>query len=363
MNYQLMQSLLQDGKNIYLNFIKMKVAIHKPDYPNSFSHKWIEYCEAFQIDYFIVDCLSTDIIKILKEEKATHLLWHFGQIWKDLLTARNILFSAEMMGLKVFPDKYTSWHYDDKVSQKYLLEAMDVDIVNSYVFYEKSIANKWISEFNNFPVVAKLRRGSGSTSVRLLKSKREFINYSNRLFSRGLSPESSLLHDFHKRVDALKTFNEYLIVLQKIYMRVLSRLSVIQKYPKELGYIYTQDFIKGNSFDIRIIVIGSKAYGIKRMVRKNDFRASGSGNIIYDVSQINLQCVKNGFEISEKLKTQSIAIDYIFDESKNPFVTEISYAFTPRAYDKCEGFWDKDLVFHKGPSILEYEIIKELLID
>ena len=33
---------------------------------------------------------------------------------------------------------------------------------------------------------------------------------------------------------------------------------------------------------VRVIVINDKAFAIKRMVRKNDFRASGSGIIEYD---------------------------------------------------------------------------------
>ena len=46
---------------------------------------------------------------------------------------------------------------------------------------------------------------------------------------------------------------------------------------KEREYVYFQEFLPGNNFDIRIIVIGDKAFGLKRMVRKGDFRASGSG--------------------------------------------------------------------------------------
>jgi glutathione synthase/RimK-type ligase-like ATP-grasp enzyme len=55
-----------------------------------------------------------------------------------------------------------------------------------------------------------------------------------------------------------------------------------KKFNPEKNYVYFQDFIPQNDFDIRIIVIGKRAFAIKRMVRKGDFRASGSGNIKYD---------------------------------------------------------------------------------
>lgn len=341
----------------------MKLAIHKPDYPNSFSHKWIEYCNINNIDYIIVDCLENDIIKTLKNSKVTHLLWAFSQLWKDLMTARNVLFSAEMMGLKVFPNKYTSWHFDDKISQKYLFEAMNIDSVSSYVFYNHDIAKKWVSQIEQFPLVFKLRRGSGSTSVKLMRSREDFIRNSNRMFSRGISPISSISHDFSKRVKSIKTLNDLKIAYNKIITRISNKIFGIHTYPNEVGYIYAQEFIKDNNFDIRIVVIGNKAYGIKRMVRKNDFRASGSGNIIYDVSQIDINCVSKSFKISEKLKTQSIAIDFVFDNNKNPLVIEISYGFAPRVYDLCEGYWDKYLKFHISTNTLEYDIIEGLIRD
>jgi glutathione synthase/RimK-type ligase-like ATP-grasp enzyme len=340
----------------------MKVAIHKPDYLNSFSHKWIEYCQNNNIDYIIVDCLDTDIIRILKKNQATHLLWHFSQYWHDLLTARNILYSAEMMGLYVYPNKFTSWHFDDKISQKYLLESMDIELVNSYVFYSQNVAIKWIVNSNKFPIVAKLRRGSGATTVILLKTRKQAISYCKRMFTIGNSPISGITHDLSKRINSLKNIPDYLNIIKKIARRLKNNLLGIYEYPKEQGYFYFQEFIENNTFDIRIIIIGNKAYGIKRLVRKNDFRASGSGNIVYDISQINIKCVEKGFIIADKLKTQSLAIDFVFDEKNNPLVIEVSYGFIPRPYDHCEGYWDKNLIFNKGSNNLEFNIIEDLLV-
>ena len=56
---------------------------------------------------------------------------------------------------------------------------------------------------------------------------------------------------------------------------------------REIGYVYFQDFIPQNNFDIRVCVVGDKAFAIKRMVRENDFRASGSGFIYYEKDHFN----------------------------------------------------------------------------
>jgi hypothetical protein len=105
--------------------------------------------------------------------------------------------------------------------------------------------------------------------------------------------------------------------------------------------------IPNNKYDIRICVVGNKAFGLKRLIRKNDFRASGSGNIIYKKQEIDERCVQIAFNINEKIKAQSIAFDFVFDANNNPLIVEISYGFVVKVYDPCEGYWDKDLNWHE----------------
>ncbi|MBA7540303.1 hypothetical protein ES705_32599 [subsurface metagenome] len=116
---------------------------------------------------------------------------------------------------------------------------------------------------------------------------------------------------------------------------------------KERGYAYFQDFIPFNNYDIRIIVIDNKAFAIKRMVRNNDFRASGSGNIIYEKEEIDKHTIELSFEISEKLKSGCLAFDFVYDNF-NPLITEVSYGFSVEGYDKCPGYWDNKLNWHEG---------------
>jgi hypothetical protein len=54
------------------------------------------------------------------------------------------------------------------------------------------------------------------------------------------------------------------------------------------------------------------------------------------------------FELNQKIKTQCIAIDYVF-KNKQPLMVEISYGFSPGGYDSCEGYWDKNIIWHAGP--------------
>ena len=71
----------------------------------------------------------------------------------------------------VFPNFNTAWHFDDKVGQKYLLEAIDAPLVPSYVFYSKEMALKWLEQ-TQFPKVFKLRGGAGSANVKLVQDEK-----------------------------------------------------------------------------------------------------------------------------------------------------------------------------------------------
>ena len=95
---------------------------------------------------------------------------------------------------------------------------------------------------------------------------------------------------------------------------------------------------------------GFKENAVKlSLERKNDFRASGSGMIVYRKEEIDERCVKIAFEVNEKIKSQSIAFDFVFDADNDPVIVEISYGFIKEVYDPCEGFWNKDLNWHEGP--------------
>src|SRR5699024_7603805 len=85
-----------------------------------------------------------------------------------------------------FPDFQTAWHFDDKVGQKYLLEAIGAPLVSSYVFYDRQNALEWIAEAD-FPKVFKLRRGAGSAHVKLARNKSEARKLVGRAFSGGFS--------------------------------------------------------------------------------------------------------------------------------------------------------------------------------
>lgn len=321
----------------------MKIAIHHRS--GSFSDRWIEYCEKNNVSFKIINAYDSDIIAQLKD--CDVLFWHYHHAnHKDVLAARNILNSLEHAGIKVFPDWKTAWHFDDKVAQKYLLEAIGAPLVPSYVFYDKKTALEWVEQ-TNFPKVWKLKGGAGSQNVQLIHTKQQARKYVKKAFGKGFSQFNRWGY-FKERIRKVRNGQDDFLGIFKGLGRLFIPTEFSKMHGREKGYIYFQEFIPDNDFDIRVIIVNDKAFALKRMVRKNDFRASGSGQIIYDKNQIDERCVQIAFEVNKKIQAQSIAFDFIFDQNNNPLIVEISYGYSMKAYDECEGYWDEDLKWNEG---------------
>jgi glutathione synthase/RimK-type ligase-like ATP-grasp enzyme len=84
----------------------------------------------------------------------------------------------------IFPNAKTSWHYDDKLGPKFLLEATGPPHVPTYVFYDKNQALNW-AKTRHYPKVFKLRRGAGSMNVILVRHTKQATSLIRRGFAPG----------------------------------------------------------------------------------------------------------------------------------------------------------------------------------
>ena len=333
------------------------IAIH--DCPLSFSDRWIEYCREKAVDYRIVDCYSSDIIDRLRSHSA--LLWHWGlREPHSFLIARSVITAAEKMGLLVYPNSDTAWHYDDKLAQKYLLEAIGAPLIKTEVFFNLHGAESWIGKAE-FPLVFKLRNGSASSNVRLVRSRGEALGLCRKAFSRGFNSIPGYLYDRDKKIKTVRDWSDFSRKLKRL-PGALKKISQTRNLlPREKGYIYFQEFIPGVSNDIRITVIGKRAFAYTRSVRPNDFRASGSGLNSYDQERIPRECIKVAFKITEEIHAQSLACDFIQDKDKNIHLTEVSYGFPRQHIADAPGYWDDDLIWRDNRIAAEDAIIEDMI--
>ena len=320
----------------------MKIAIHHRK--GSFSERWIEYCKENSITYKIVNAYSSDIIKQIEDCDAFMWHHHHGNV-KDLLIAKELMFSLEQANKIVFPDFKTAWHFDDKIGQKYLFESINAPLVPTYVSYDMKEAIDWANN-TVFPKVFKLRGGAGASNVRLVKNKNEAKKIIKKAFSKGF-PQFDRWNHFFEKYNHFKNSRNIIDLLKGFY-RLVRVPELGKKIYNQKGYVYFQDFIPNNKGDIRIIVINKKAFVIHRLNRKNDFRASGSGIIDYpDNNTVNFDCLSTAFKLSDKIGSDCVAFDFVL-EKEEPLVVEISYSFTTKGYDLCKGYWDENLNWFPG---------------
>lgn len=333
------------------------IGIHEID--NSFSDKWVTYCKKNGIPFRRINCLATDVMD--QCEGLDGVLWNWGHNNAvNSLVARPIIASLEAMGLVVFPNVNTCWHYDDKVAQKYLLEAIGAPLIPAWVFTNKVAAMRWI-DAATWPKVFKLRCGAGSTNVRLILNRREAIMLCRQAFGRGFPAVASYLTDMRTRVRKTENANDFWRRLARAPRTFYNIVTARRQMHREKGYLYFQEFLPDNAFDTRITIIGDRAFGFLRANRPNDFRASGSGSIQYDPAKIDQRCVAIAFQTADRIGAQSLAFDFVYNALHEPMIIEISYSYMPAAVHACEGQWDKQGVWHDGHVWPEEAILEDLL--
>ena len=338
----------------------MRVAV--VDSNNAFSARWLQRAKALGLGVEVVDPYRNDVIDTIRGFEA--FLWHIPMhSLRDDLMARHLIRAAELMGVKTFPSTRTLWVFDDKIAQKYLLEAIGCNFVPTHIFYDRRLAIRWL-ESARFPVVQKLKRGAGSRNVHLLTSRSAARQVIEQSFRSGYPVSAGNVSDSLVKIRSGRLSARELFAKVMRAPRTLARVRRINRdLPRERGYVYFQEFLEGNTHDTRITVIGERAVAFRRRVRPNDFRASGSGDIDYDQASIDQQCIAAAFKVADTFESQSLCLDFVHDGEGTPRIIEVSYAYDPGAVHRAGGFWTRDLSFVETPVWPQDAILDDLLDD
>lgn len=343
---------------------KTKIAIcfsnTQKQHSGSWVNPWVEYCTQNNYYYELIDPQQSDIIEKLK--RFDIMLWHFSGFSQfDMLFARSIIYSAKHMGVKVFPDFGEAWHFDDKIAESFLLDAINAPIPKFKTFFSFKAIKNWVANNNEYPLVAKLRNGSGSHNVKLLTNSNDVLNYADKMFNSGYSSTPSLLFKTKSNIVSAKTLQVFWKRFKRIpeFLRVRRQAKAI---PKEKGYVYFQEFIPNNGYDLKVVVVGNKLSFIARATRSGDFRASGGGSIFFDRSLVTKDIIDSAFSTSEKLGFTCMGYDYVVDKDTGVGkIVEISYGFSHIALLDAGGYFDRQGNWCNEPLNAPKDVL-ELLI-
>lgn len=321
---------------------------------------WSQYCEENNIQYTLIDPLKQGLIE--KIWSLDIVLWHFsGYNYTEMLIARSILYSAKKMGKLIFPDFNDAWHFDDKIAETYLLQSIKAPIPKSYMFYSLAALNEFIIKFDDYPIIAKLRNGSGSHNVKMIKSEKTLISYGKVMFSKGLGSSPSLLYKSSSNLKSTKSLKT-LIKRAKRIPEFLRTLKNSKEFPNEKGYVFLQEFIPNDGYDLKIVVVGDKLSFFGRNIREGEFRASGGGDLFYDKSYITKNIIDSAFKTSDDLNFTCMGYDYVVNnKTKEGVIIEISYGFSNEALLNAGGYFDRDGNWHEEPLNAPVELLNNLI--
>lgn len=297
---------------------------------NSSSWHWSRLAAQYGYDVRLVDVRNDDIMEQLKDCHA--FMWRHRHIYEDHIIARRLMPAIESgLGIPVYPDHPTAWHFDEKIAQKYLLEALGLPAPRTHLFWNRKSAEKFAGTAT-YPLVAKLTGGASAANVMLLKNVDEALNYIRRMFTSGAF---SLNDDWGMETLSL---GQRLRAARKLLTRGVH--ATHRKAPSlQTGYVLLQEFLPDNAFDTRVNIIGNRAFAFRRFNRPDDFRASGSGNMSLDPQAIDPAMLRLAFRVSLAVGMQCLAMDGLYRNGQ-PVIGEIGYTFISSTVHECPGHWE-----------------------
>jgi glutathione synthase/RimK-type ligase-like ATP-grasp enzyme len=321
------------------------VAIH-PDtaYPDRYGEQWASRLRERGIAVRWVDLTAPDALQ--QVAGCDGVMWRYGHLPEDMRVAPRVLATIEqVLGIPCFPDRATAWHYDDKVSQYYLLAGAGFAVPPTWIFWEAAAARRW-ADAAVYPKVFKLAAGSSGANVLRIESAAEAHALIDRMFGHGipggLVDEAALRQP---RERTLSTLARGAARRGQAALRALRGVPSAAPAPRwsiERGYAYFQEWLPDQPFDTRVFVIGERAFAYRRYPYPGDFRASRSGGPRdYDPELIDPRMLQLSFAISRRLGFQSMAYD-LMQHRGQPVVLEMSYTFGVGTH-KCGTYWTPEL--------------------
>jgi glutathione synthase/RimK-type ligase-like ATP-grasp enzyme len=322
--------------------MNLKIAIqhdeitHRNGEHQSYSDRWLELADRFGVQAVPVDVFSANVMETISACDA--FMWRPSPLASDRRYAMRLLYALEKgLGMPVFPDLNSSWHFEDKVGQYCFFSAAGIPMPATRVYWSRHQAEQFC-DTATYPFVLKLATGYQGSNVRLVRNRDDAQYYIEKMFGPGAaslaygpaSPFRLLLRRLRAASETLRGRNPN-----------GSTAQVELQY----GYFLVQEFLPGNDFDVRVTVTGDRAFVFRRFNRPNDFRASGSGRIDWNPREVGEDAVRLAYRVARQLQAQTVAVDVLRRATK-PVIGELTLSYASWAVRDCPGHW----ILHGNPE-------------
>jgi hypothetical protein len=166
----------------------------------------------------------------------------------------------------------------------------------------------------NYPVVLKPGSGAGSSGVQLLKDSKQA----------------------KKCVKDISWCGDYLWIIKEIIKRLIRKN--YQPYSLYRRKFIIQKFIPDLAYDYKVLIYGRRVFIVRRDVRENDFRASGSGKLNWpkDASE---QLLNFAWQLFEAFDVPHASFDIAETESAYHLIEAQFVDFGPATLERSDHHW------------------------
>ena len=227
--------------------------------------------------------------------------------------------------------------HEDKLYQEVLKKSLGIKSLSVRLYGTLKDLVKDIPNIQ-YPVVMKKSTGAGSISVYKVENKKELLKYAKKI---------------------MRSKECYQYYLRAIYKKIKGNLN--EHYfedEKYFGRLVLQQYVPNLECDWKILVFGDKYYALRRMVRKNDFRASGSGMFAFEDPEHSI--LDYAQKIYDKMDVPFLSLDLCIDTKGEVYLIEFQgihfgpYTLinSPHYFIHKDNTWDK--IEEKSKLAVEY---------
>lgn len=188
------------------------------------------------------------------------------------------------MQKRCYPGYHDVVLYEDKILEAYMSEVYGLPFVKTYIFNSKEEALGAVDTLA-YPLVSKVVPCSSSVGVELVTTP----SRCQTIIRRAFSPRGRRTHI---------------------------------PYAAQKDYVYFQEYVPNDGYDIRIIVVGNKVFGYYRKVPEGDFRASGMG--VVEKRELPAEAIQIARQAYDVVQGPMLVVDLLRSTAGKYFIIEMS---------------------------------------
>ncbi len=312
--------------------IKTQTSLDFDEYVNP-KASWLRYerfCKKNDIHYEFYDVTKSDWLEKARYFDVFVCHTESDPSYQEMIESK-IYILERILGKHCFPSFHEVWQYENKNRAHYLYQYYGMSSIPTLVTNSKDEAYDIVKRIK-YPFISKTTIGSSSTGVEKVNT----VQRAEKLISKSFG------------VNGLKT--QY-------------------PYQNQKDYLYLQTFIDDATYDLRIMLVGNKAFGYYRYPNKGDFRASGAGNT--EKKAIPYDALKLAIDARSKLNSRQMGVDLLFSQKYNQYYIIETSLFnqidTPEqlVIDGVPGYYDitdvNNIVFKEGRFWVQELVLRDVI--